>query len=63
MIYSGSLPEKRDERVPGQQSDRPNGRPAVVGPVGPEAKPAYWYFMTGTWIALGAILYLAPWVI
>ena len=26
------------------------------------AKPAYWYFMTGTWIGLGAILYLGPWV-
>jgi heme/copper-type cytochrome/quinol oxidase subunit 3 len=28
-----------------------------------EAKPVYWYFMTGSWIALGAMLYLGPWVL
>jgi heme/copper-type cytochrome/quinol oxidase subunit 3 len=27
-----------------------------------ESKPAYWYFMTGTWVALGAMLYLVPWI-
>jgi heme/copper-type cytochrome/quinol oxidase subunit 3 len=42
---------------------------SFAGPMGEHrfaelgAKPAYWYFMTTSWIALGAMLYLVPWVL